>query len=184
MKRLPAMLLVVAVSACGDLPTEGPTVPISAPSGPNKVVTFYDNGHFNFASYSACVAENTFSILCNFKVENAGSRSAVGLSVYGYWNADAVCVHSKTGKPAPARQQPVGPFRMYANFSPIAGLSLTNGEATVNNLRLPFTTVGNPCDGKGPYSVVQWVNIVPFGFLLIAFDFAAPNGYATAEEYF
>jgi hypothetical protein len=184
MKRLPAMLLALAASACGELPTQSATAPISAPPSPHKVVTFFDNGQFNFASYSACVAENTLSILCNFKVENAGSRTAVGLSLYGYWNADAVCVHAKTGKAAPARQQPANPQRLYVNVSPAAGLSLTNGEATVNNLRLPFSTVGNPCDGKGPYTVVQWVNIVPFGYLLIAYDFAAPNGYATAEEYF
>ena len=186
MRRVLTFVLPLAVIACADLATEVSGTYTAAPSG-MRPVTFEDDGEFNFHSSTNCTAGNP-NITCYLRIENAGTRSSIDLSVYGYWYADAICVHSNTGKTAPSKQQPTNPQRLEVNYAPSGGISVTNGEAEVSSLVLeppPPSARNNPCSyNKGAYQSVRWENITPHSWHAIAFDGDVIFGSAHAYDTF
>jgi hypothetical protein len=187
MKRLTSVLLALTALACADLPTAAPPASKAAAPTVRFAVTFADNGEFSFDTSTDCAASG-LNIQCYLKIIDGGSRTAVELSVYGNWNADAVCVHSKTGKVAPARHQPTNNPQLWnSNYAPTGGVALNGGVAEVASLTLTppsAANVNNPCSfNKGAYTAVQWQNITPAGWLAIAFESAGIATASAAESF-
>ena len=187
MRRVLTFVLPLAVIGCADLATELSDGYTAAPPG-MRAFTFTSSAYHTFHSSTNCTAGNP-NITCYLKIENAGELSSLDLSVYGFWDADATCVHSKTGKTAPSKQQPASnPQRLEVNYWPSGGISVTNGEAEISSLVLepPAPSArNNPCSAnKGAYTSVRWENVTPHSWQAIAFDGDAIFGSALAYDTF
>jgi hypothetical protein len=170
---------LIALAACA----EGPTAPVALEPSPGPLyadVVYEDNGGFHFTAAdpaSSCALDAVSTIQgdtkCKFKIvedDNAGRTSIDLLRIRLLWIADVRCVHTKTGKPAPARKQTSSPRQVPWEWEGAVGLTEGAFEANWVFYFSDAAFHANPCAGKGAYTRAEWSDVVLHRFALLALD--------------